>query len=61
MSVIRPEDFIRFFEKNSDVHLVDIRTGRLALEVFQEEKSDDDRGLETQDEATQHEHKMGEF
>lgn len=48
MSVIRPEDFMRFFEKTWGVRFEDIRTGKSALEVFQ-------------DEATQREYKMGEF
>jgi riboflavin synthase len=63
MSVIRPEDLLSYFEKANGVCFMDIRTGRLALEVLQEEKekSDYDRWLETQDEATQREHKMGEF
>lgn len=63
MSVIRPEDFMRYFEKTTGVRVVDARTGRPALEVLQEEKgkSDYDRWLEAQDEATQREHKMGEL
>ena len=63
MSTIRPEDFMRFFEETSGVRFVDIQTGKPALEVLQEkrEKSDNDRWLETQDEATQRQHKMGEL
>ena len=63
MSVIRPEDFMRFFEKITGVRFVDTRTGRPVLEVLQEEKekTDYDRWLETQDEATQRAYKMGEF
>ena len=63
MSTIRPEDFMRFFEETSGVRFVDIQTGKPALEVLQEkrEKSDYDRWLETQDEATQLEHKIGEL
>ncbi len=61
MSVIRPEDLLRYFEKANGVRFMDIRTGRPALAVLQEakEKSDYDRWLEAQDEATQLEHKMG--
>jgi hypothetical protein len=63
MSAIRPEDFMRFFEKTTGVRFVDIRTGRPALEILQEEKekSDHDRWLEAQDEATQREQKIWEF
>ncbi len=63
MSAIRPEDFMRFFEKTTGTRFVDVRTGRPALEVLQEEKqkSDYDRWLEEQDEATQRQYKMGEF
>jgi post-segregation antitoxin (ccd killing protein) len=63
MSAIRPEDFMRFFEKTTGARFVDVRTGRPALEVLQEEiqKSDYDRWLEEQDEATQRQYKMGEF
>lgn len=61
MSVIRPEDLLRYFEKTNGVRLMDKRTGRPALEVMQaaKEKSDYDRWLEAQDEATQLEHRMG--
>lgn len=61
MSAIRPEDLLRYFEKANGVCFMDMRTGRPALEVLQEEKekSDYDRWLETQDEMTQHEHNMG--
>lgn len=63
MSAIRPEDFMRFFEKTTGTRFVDVRTGRPALAVLQEEnqKSDYDRWLEEQDEATQRQYKMGEF
>lgn len=63
MSTISPEEFMRFFEKTSGVRFIDTRTGRPALEVLQgaKEKSDYDRWLEAQDEATQRQHKMGEF
>ena len=63
MSVIRPEDFMRFFEKTTGVRFVDTRTGRPVLEVLQEEKEKTDYylWLETQDEATQRAYKMGEF
>jgi hypothetical protein len=63
MSAITPEEFMRFFEKTTGARFVDTRTGRPALEVLQEEKqkSDYDRWLEAQDEATQREHNMGEF
>ena len=63
MSVIRREDFMRFFEKTTGVRFVDTRTGRPVLELLQEEKekTDYDRWLETQDEATQRAYKMGEF
>lgn len=63
MSAIRPEDFMRFFEKTTGALFVDVRTGRPALEVLQEEKQKSayDRWLEEQDEATQRQYKMGEF
>jgi hypothetical protein len=63
MSAITPEAFMRFFEKTTGARFLDTRTGRPALEVLQEEKqkSDYDRWLEAQDEATQREHNMGEF
>lgn len=68
MSAIRPEDLLRYFEKANGVRFMDVRTGKPALEVLQEakragaeEKSDYDRWLEEQDEATQLEHKMGEL
>ena len=63
MSAIRPEDLLRYFEKANGVCFMDMHTGRPALEVLQKEKekSDYDRWPETQDEATQGEHKMGEF
>lgn len=61
MSAIRPQDLLRYFEKANGVCFMDMRTGRPSLEVLQEEKekSDYDRWLEAQDEATQGEHKMG--
>lgn len=61
MSAIRPEDLLRYFEKANGVRFMDMRTGRPALDVLQEEKekSDYDRWLEAQDEATQREHNMG--
>ena len=63
MSAIRPEDLLRYFENANGVRFMDMRTGRPALEVLQEErgKSDYDRWLETQDKATQLEHKIGEL
>jgi hypothetical protein len=63
MSTISPEDFMRFFEKTTGARFVDTRTGRPALEVLQEEKekSNYDRWLAAQDEATLREYKMGEF
>ena len=68
MSAIRPEDFLRYFEKANDVRFIDVHTGKPALEILQEakragaeEKSDYDRWLEAQDEATQLEHKIGEL
>ena len=61
MSAIRPEDLLRYFEKANGVCFMDMRTGRPALEILHEEKekSDHDRWLEAQDEATQLEQKMG--
>jgi hypothetical protein len=38
MSFIRPEDFMRFFEKTTGARFVDARTGRSVLEFLQEEK-----------------------
>ncbi|MCK6412511.1 MAG: hypothetical protein L6Q55_08845 [Azonexus sp.] len=68
MSAIRPEDLLRYFEKANGVRFMDVRTGKPALDVLQEAKragaegkSDYDRWLEEQDEATQLEHKMGEL
>lgn len=62
MSAIRPEDFMRFFEKTTGVRAVDAHTRRPALEVMQEEdKTHYDRWLAAQDEATRLEHKMGAF
>lgn len=63
MSFIRPEDFMRFFEKTTGARFVDARTGSSVLEVLQEEKEkfNYDRWLETQDETTQREYKMGGF
>lgn len=59
MRTMDPEEFMRFFEKNCDESFVDTHTGRPALDVWQEEKSDYDRWLEVQDETMQREHKMG--
>lgn len=61
MSAIRPEDLLRYFEKANGVRFIDTRTGKPALDVLQaaKEKTDYDRWLEAQDEATQLEHKMG--
>lgn len=61
MSVIRPEDLLRYFEKTNGVRFIDKLTGKPALDVLQgaKEKSDYDRWLESQDEATQLEQKMG--
>ena len=68
MSAIRPEDLLRYFEQANGVRFMDASTGRPALEVLQEakhaaaeEKSDYDRWLEEQDEATKIKQKMGEF
>jgi hypothetical protein len=63
MSFIRPKDFMRFFEKTTGARFVDALTGRSVLEVLQEEKEkfNYDRWLETQDETTQREYKMGGF
>jgi hypothetical protein len=63
MSFIRPKDFMRFFEKTTGARFVDARTGSSVLEVLQEEKEkfNYDRWLETQDETTQREYKMGGF
>ena len=64
MSAIRPEDLLRYFEEANGVRFMDASTGRPALEVLRqtrraEERSDYDRWLDEQDEATQLEHKMG--
>lgn len=63
MSTITPEAFMRFFEETTGPRFVGTRTGRPALEVLQKEKqkTNYDRWLEAQVEATQRQHKMGEF
>lgn len=63
MSGITPEAFMRFFEETTGARFVDTRTGRPALEILQaqKQKSNYDRWLDAQDEATQRQHKMGEF
>lgn len=66
MSIIRPEDLLRYFEEANGIRFMDVSTGKPALEVLQNAKpgksegsADYDRWLEAQDDATKLEHKMG--
>jgi len=63
--VIDAEAFMKFFEETTDVKFVDVETGKPALEVLankkSEKKSDYDLWLEQQDEDTKRAHKMGEI
>ena len=62
---INAENFMRFFEETTGVKFVDVDTGKSALDVLaekkSEKKSDYDLWLEQQDEETREAHKMGEF
>lgn len=68
MSIIKPEDFMRFFEENCGVQFIDVESGKPALQALQEQsgrmltkKSDFDLWLEEQDEETKLEMQMGEL
>ena len=62
---INAENFMRFFEETAGVKFVDVDTGKSALDVLaekkSEKKSDYDLWLEQQDESTKRAHEMGAF
>jgi len=63
--IIDTEAFMKFFEETTGAKFVDVETGKPALEVLankkSEKKSDYDLWLEQQDEDTNRAHKMGEI
>jgi hypothetical protein len=63
--IIDAEAFMKFFEETTDAKFVDVETGKPALEVLankkSEKKSDYDLWLEQQDEDIKQAHKMGEL
>lgn len=61
--IIDAEAFMKFFEETTGAKFVDVETGKPALEVLanrkSEKKPDYDLWLEHQDEDTKRAHKMG--